>query len=68
VKGRIHVQLNFKEDHKLLSDNFAVCKSTLASLLKRLSLNPDIEKHQDGLMREQLYTLLILFLFLMTKM
>ena len=35
VKGRYQVRLPFKEDHKLLPDNFALCKSRLLSLLKR---------------------------------
>jgi len=37
VEGRYQIRLPFKKDHELLPDNFALSKSRLASLLKRLS-------------------------------
>ena len=53
TEGRYQVQLPFKEDHELLPDNFALCKSRLASLLKRLNLKPKVLKHYDDVIREQ---------------
>lgn len=53
MKGRYQVRLLFKEEERL-SDNFALCKSRLASLLKRLSLKPEISKHYVGVIRQQL--------------
>ena len=55
VKGRYQVRLPFKEDHGLLPDNFALRKSRLASLLKRLSLRLDeIAKHYNDVIQQQL--------------
>ena len=53
MEGRYQVQLPFKEDHELLPDNFALCKSRLASLLKRLNLKPEVLKHYDDVIRDQ---------------
>ena len=47
VKGKYQVRLPFKENHELRPDNFALCKSRLTSLLKRLSLRPEIAKHYN---------------------
>ena len=54
VKGRYQVRLPFKGDHELLPDNLALCKSRLASLLKRISINPEIASHYDDVIRQQL--------------
>ncbi|XP_068674900.1 uncharacterized protein [Montipora foliosa] len=54
VEGRYQVRLPFKEDHDLLSDNFAVCKSRLVSLLRRLSAKPDVLRKYNDVIREQL--------------
>ena len=54
VKGRHQVRLPFKEDHKLLPDNFALCKSRLVSLLKRLNLKPEVLKHCNDVIQDQL--------------
>jgi len=43
-----------KTTDELFSDTFTLCKSTLASLLKRPSLKPEIEKHYDDVIREWL--------------
>ena len=53
TEGRYQVQLPFKEDHELLPDNFALCKSRLVSLLKRLNLKPEVLKHYDDVIRGQ---------------
>ena len=53
VEGRHQVRLPFKEDHDLLPDNFALCKSRLVSLLRRLSVKPDVSR-QYNVIREQL--------------
>ena len=53
MEGRYQVQLPFKEDHELLPDNFALCKSRLISLLKRLNLKPEVLKHYDDVIRDQ---------------
>ena len=53
TEGRYQVQLPFKEDHELLPDNFALCKSRLVSLLKRLNLKPEVLKHYDDVIRDQ---------------
>ena len=53
MEGRYQVQLPFKEDHELLPDNFALCKSRLVSLLKRLNLEPEVLKHYDDVIRDQ---------------
>ncbi|XP_068720408.1 uncharacterized protein [Montipora capricornis] len=54
VEGRYQVRLPFKEDHDLLPDNFALCKSRLVSLLKRLSVKPDVSRQYNDVIREQL--------------
>ena len=54
VKGRYQVRLPFKEDHELLPDNLVLCKSRLMSLLKRLSLKPDVSRHYNDVIQEQL--------------
>ena len=48
MEGRYQVQLSFKEDHEL-----GLCKSRLASLLKRLNLKPKVLKHYDDVIRDQ---------------
>ena len=53
MEGRYQVQLPFKEDHELLPENFALCKSRLASLLKRLNLKSEVLKHYDDVIRDQ---------------
>ena len=53
MEGRYKVQLPFKEDHELLPDNFALCKSRLVSLLKRLNLQPEVLKHYNDVIRDQ---------------
>ena len=53
TEGRYQVQLPFKEDHELLPDNFALCKSRLISLLKRRNLKPEVLKHYDDVIRDQ---------------
>ena len=53
TEGRYQVQLPFKEDHELLPDNFALCKSRLVSLLKRLQSKPEVLKHYDDVIRDQ---------------
>ncbi|XP_068739617.1 uncharacterized protein [Montipora capricornis] len=54
VEGRYQVRLPFKEDHDLLPDNFALCKSRLLSLLRRLSVKPDVSRQYNDVIREQL--------------
>ena len=54
VEGRYQVRLPFKEDHALLSDNFALCKSRLVSMLRRLSAKPDVLRQYNDVIREQL--------------
>ena len=54
VEGGYQVRLPFKEDYELLPDNLALCKSRLASLLKRLSLKTEILKHYNDVIQEQL--------------
>ena len=54
VEGRYQVRLPFKEDHDLLPDNFALCKSRLVSLLRRLSVKPDVSRQYNYVIREQL--------------
>ena len=54
VEGRYQVRLPFKEDHDLLPDNFALCKSRLVSLLRRLSVKPDVSRQYNDVIREQL--------------
>ena len=51
---RYQVRLPFKEDHELLPDNLALCKSRLASMLNRLSLRTEISKHYNDVIQEQL--------------
>ena len=53
TEGRYQVQLPFKEDHELLPDNFALCRSRLVSLLKRLKLKPEMLKHYDDVIQDQ---------------
>lgn len=53
VEGRYQVRLPFKEDHELLPDNFALCKSRLASLLKRLGSNPEVARQYNDVIQEQ---------------
>ena len=48
------MRLPFKEDHDLLPDNFALCKSRLVSLLRRLSVKPDVSRQYNDVIREQL--------------
>ena len=54
VEGRYQVRLPFKEDHDLLPDNFALCKSRLVSLLRRLSVKPDVSRQYNDVIRELL--------------
>ena len=54
VEGRYQVRLPFKEDHDLLPDNFALCKSRLVALLRRLSVKPDVSRQYNDVIREQL--------------
>ena len=54
VEGRYQVRLPFTEDHELLPDNFAPCKLRLASLLKRFSLKPEVSRHYNDVIQEQL--------------
>ena len=54
VEGRYQVRLPFKEDHELLPDNFVLCKSRLASLMKRLNLKTEISRHYNDVIQEQL--------------
>ena len=51
--AKLNLQLPFKEDHELLPDNFALSKSRLVSLLKRLNLKPEVLKHYDDVIRDQ---------------
>ena len=53
MEGRYQVQLPYKEDHELLPDNFALCKSRLVSLLKCLNLKPEVLKHYDDVIQDQ---------------
>ena len=48
------MRLPFKEDHDLLPDNFALCKSRLVSLLRRLSFKPEVCRQYNDVIREQL--------------
>ena len=48
------MRLPFKEDHELLPDNFALYKSTMVSLLRRLSVKPDVSRQYTDVIREQL--------------
>ena len=52
VEGRYQVRLPFKEDHGLLPDNFALCKSRLVSLLRRLSVKPNVLRQYNNVIRE----------------
>ena len=54
VEGRYRVRLPFKEDHDLLPDNFASYKSRLVSLLRCLSVKPDVSRQYNDVIREQL--------------
>ena len=54
VEGRYQVRLPFKEDHDLLPDNFSLCKSRLVSLLRHLSVKPDVSRQYNDVIREQL--------------
>ena len=54
MKERYQVRLPFKKDHEPLPDNFSLCQSRLASLLKCPSLRPEISKHYDNIIQEQL--------------
>ena len=53
-KEDIKVRLPFKEDDDLLPDNFALYKSRLVSLLRRLSVKPDVSRQYNDVIREQL--------------
>ena len=53
MERRYQVQLPFKKDHELLPNNFALCKSRLVSLLKRLNLQPKVLKHYDDVIQDQ---------------
>ena len=48
------MRLPFNEDHDLLPDNFTLCKSRLVSLLRRLSVKPDVSRQYNDVIREQL--------------
>ena len=54
VEKRYQVWLPITEDHELLPDNLALCKSRLASMLNRLSLRTEISKHYNDVIQEQL--------------
>ncbi|XP_068735432.1 uncharacterized protein [Montipora capricornis] len=51
---RYEVKLPFKEDHPLLPDNYHLSKMRLESLLWRLKSNPEVLKHYDEVVNEQL--------------
>ena len=54
MEGRYQEQLPFKEDHDLLPNNFALCKSRLVSLLRHLIDKPDVSRQYNDVIREQL--------------
>ncbi|XP_067030907.1 uncharacterized protein [Acropora muricata] len=54
VEIRYRVRLPFKEDHDHLPDNFASYKSRLVSLLRCLSVKPDVSRQYNDVIREQL--------------
>ena len=51
---RYEVKLPFKEDHPLLPDNYHLSKMRLESLLRRLKSKPEVLKHYDEVVKEQL--------------
>ena len=54
VEARYQVGLPFREDHDLLPDNFALCKSRLVLQLRCLSVKPDVSRQYNDVIREQL--------------
>ena len=52
--GKHSVHLPWKEQHKLLADNFENCVGRLGSQLKRLKRNPEILKEYDSIIQDQL--------------
>ena len=53
-KGRYHVELPFKENHALLSDNYNLSLKRLKKLKSRLSNDVELLKHYDNVFKEQL--------------
>ena len=51
---RYEVKLPWKEDHRLLPDNYMLSCYRLKSLLKRLKVNANVLKEYDNVIREQL--------------
>ena len=52
--GKYSVHLPWKEQHKLLPDNFENCVARLSSQLKRLKRDPEILKEYDSIIQDQL--------------
>ena len=51
---RHEVKLPFKESHPILPDNYQLSKTRLESLLRRLKSKPEVFKHYDEVIQEQL--------------
>ena len=51
---RYEVKLPFKENHPILPDNYQLSKTTLESLLRQLKSKPEVLKHYDQVIQEQL--------------
>ena len=55
IRGtKVSSSVTLQGDQELLPDNFALCTTRLASLLKRLSLRTEISKHYSDVIQEQL--------------
>ena len=52
--GRYEVHLPWKQTHLDLPDNHDFCKRRLGSLLKRLGQNPELLRHYDSIIQDQL--------------
>ena len=51
---RYEVKLPFKESHPLLPDNYQLSKLRLESLVRRLKSKPEVLKHYDSIIQDQL--------------
>ena len=51
---RYEVKLPFKGSHPILPDNYQLSKTRLESLLRRLKSKPEVFKHYDEVIQEQL--------------
>ena len=52
-EGRYETKLPFKKNHKLLNDNYELCKKRLLNLHKKLKQDPELMKKYDSVFKEQ---------------